>query len=81
MVPFVMAAGAAQYPIKKFVFALGLGRAVRYTLLAFMAARYGRSVIAWPSNIGTSTLYVFLGVVAAGIAIVFLVWRAKRNQK
>jgi membrane protein YqaA with SNARE-associated domain len=30
------AAGAMQYPVKKFLFALSLGRAVRYTLLAFM---------------------------------------------
>src|SRR5215469_4886514 len=66
MVPFVMAAGAAQYPIKKFVFAMALGRGVRYTLLAFMAARYGRSVLAWLSSIGTSTLFIFVGSVAVG---------------
>jgi len=40
MVPFVLTAGAMQYPVKKFVFALSLGRAVRYGLLAFLAGLY-----------------------------------------
>ena len=70
-----------QYPVKKFLFALSLGRAVRYTLLAFMAARYGRSVIVWLSNIGTSTLYVVFGATATRIVILFLFLPAKRQRQ
>jgi membrane protein DedA with SNARE-associated domain len=44
MVPFVLAAGAMEYPVKKFLVAMALGRSVRYTILAFLAARYGRHV-------------------------------------
>jgi membrane protein YqaA with SNARE-associated domain len=35
--PFLLAAGALQYSRSKFVAALALGRAIRYTLLAFLA--------------------------------------------
>jgi len=79
MVPFVMAAGATQFPVKKFLFALTVGRGVRYTFLALMAARYGRSVIAWLSNIGPTTVYSLLGAGVTGIVILFLVLRAKRR--
>ena len=44
MLPFLFAAGTMQYPVRKFLFALSLGRLVRYTLLAFLAARYGRQI-------------------------------------
>ena len=37
MVPFLFAAGAMQYSVKKFLFALTLGRIIRYSLLAFLA--------------------------------------------
>src|SRR5712692_9986460 len=44
MLPFLFAAGTMQYPVRKFLLALTLGRIVRYTLLAFLAARYGRQI-------------------------------------
>ena len=43
--PSLLAAGALQYPAKKFMLALTLGRTIRYTLLAFLAARYGRRLV------------------------------------
>jgi membrane protein YqaA with SNARE-associated domain len=80
MVPFVMAAGAAQYPVKKFVFALSLGRAVRYTLLAFLAARYGRHILSFFHRFGGASqiaIAVMLILCAAGLLFVIL-W--KRRQ-
>jgi membrane protein YqaA with SNARE-associated domain len=46
MVPFLFAAGAMQYPIKKFLVALTLGRICRYLILSYLAARHGRQIIA-----------------------------------
>ena len=43
--PFLLMAGALQYPLKKFVLVLGAGRIVRYTLLAYLSARYGRRIM------------------------------------
>src|SRR5271163_4868272 len=45
--PFLVAAGAMQYPVRKFLAALALGRIPRYTLLAYLSARYGRKIIAF----------------------------------
>lgn len=43
--PFLVAAGALQYSRGKFLAALAIGRGIRYTLLAFLAATYGRSIL------------------------------------
>jgi membrane protein YqaA with SNARE-associated domain len=45
MVPFVLVAGALQYPLKKFLIAMSIGRAVRYTVFAWLAAHYGRHIL------------------------------------
>jgi membrane protein YqaA with SNARE-associated domain len=52
MVPFVFAAGAMQYPARKFLAALTLGRTSRYMILAYLAARYGRQIIAFITKHG-----------------------------
>src|SRR5271154_446047 len=46
MVPFVIAAGALQYSPKKFLAAMTLGRVVRYCILAYLGAVYGRQIFA-----------------------------------
>ena len=45
MSAFIIAAGALQYPIKKFISAVALGRAVRYALVGYLASRYGHALI------------------------------------
>jgi hypothetical protein len=47
VVPFLLAEGAMQYPAKKFLVALTLGRIFRYMILAYLAARYGRHIISF----------------------------------
>src|SRR5436309_1241734 len=42
MVPFLVAAGSAQYPVAKFLVAFAAGRVLRFFLLALLAVRYGR---------------------------------------
>jgi membrane protein YqaA with SNARE-associated domain len=37
--------GAMQYSVKKFLLAMTLGRIVRYMILAYLAARYGRKML------------------------------------
>jgi membrane protein YqaA with SNARE-associated domain len=74
MVPFLFAAGAMQYPAKKFLAALAVGRTIRYTLLAYLAAAYGRHIIAVIVKHGHP--YV-VGIILAvlGVAItVFYFW-------
>jgi membrane protein DedA with SNARE-associated domain len=72
MVPFLLAAGAAQYPRKKFLAALALGRSFRYGTLAFLAATYGRRILRIILQHGRSLLLIVCIVVAAAILIILL---------
>lgn len=73
MVPFLFAAGAMQYPVRKFLVALSLGRVCRYMILAYLAARYGRQIIAFIAGHGHPLVValIFFGVVAALMAYYF----------
>jgi len=75
MVPFLFAAGAMQYPAKKFLAALAVGRIFRYMLLAYLAARYGRKIIKVIAQLGHPVVVgIILGVIAIA-AVVFYFWR------
>ena len=81
MVPFLFAAGAMQYSVRKFLVALTLGRIVRYSLLAFLAARYGRQVLTVISRPGYPVLIAALGLIAAAMAtLIFILVRKRKNQ-
>src|SRR5271169_3384242 len=45
IVPMLLAAGAMQYPTKKFLTALAVGRGIRFTILAYLGFRYGRHIV------------------------------------
>lgn len=81
MVAFVFAAGAMQYSVKKFLFALALGRAVRYSLLAFLAARYGRHVLRVISQHGHPVLIAIIGLIAAVMAALIFIIVSKRKKQ
>ena len=81
MLPFLFAAGTMQYPVRKFLFALSLGRMVRYTLLAFLAARYGRQILAVISLHAHPTLFVVVGLIATVAVIVFVAFVGKRQER
>ncbi len=80
MVPFVIVAGAMQYSSKKFLAALTLGRAIRYSVLALLAAHYGRQIVGFLSQHGHPYLYAAVGVLAIAGVIVLLVFAAKRKK-
>jgi len=69
MVPVLLAAGVADYSRKKFLGALTTGRGVRYTVIAFLGAMYGRQIIHVLAKHERPFL-IGLGIcVAAGIAV------------
>jgi membrane protein YqaA with SNARE-associated domain len=45
IVPMLLAAGAMQYPTRKFIAALTVGRGIRYTILGYLGAHYGRHIV------------------------------------
>jgi membrane protein DedA with SNARE-associated domain len=80
MVPFVLAAGATKYSLKKFLVALTLGRIVRYSVLSLLAAHYGHQIISFIHEHGHPVLLVVAGVVAIAAAV-FLVLRYGKKGK
>jgi membrane protein YqaA with SNARE-associated domain len=80
MVPFVLAAGAMQYPVKKFLFALTLGRSLRYSILALLAARYGGQILVFIGKLGQPRALVAIVVIAATPIVLFLVIRKIRRS-
>ena len=81
MVLFLFAAGAMQYSVKKFLLAITLGRIVRYSLLAFLAARYGRKVLTVLSQHGHPAIIVFITLIAAVMAVVAFLLLRKREKR
>jgi membrane protein YqaA with SNARE-associated domain len=81
MVAFMFAAGAMQYSVKKFLVALTLGRIVRYSLLAFLAARFGRQVLRVISQHGHPVLIAVIGLIAAAMAALIFILVSKRKKQ
>jgi membrane protein YqaA with SNARE-associated domain len=69
------AAGASEYPVKKFLIVVGLCRAARYSLIAVLAEHYGRHFVRAVRNPGQYWGWLLLfaaiiaGIVASGIMI------------
>lgn len=81
MVPFILAAGAMQYSEKKFLISFGIGRGIRFTILAFLGARYGEYLLKAIYRYGVPLLIVFL-VGCAGIGIWYLVrYKKQKNTR
>jgi LPXTG-motif cell wall-anchored protein len=79
MTPFLFAAGAMQYPAKKFLAALALGRLVRYSALAYLSARYGRQIISFIEEHGHPAVLTILGIVLVAACAAFLFLRRKKR--
>jgi len=81
MVPFLLAAGAMQYPPRKFLAALTLGRMSRYMILAYLAARYGRQIIAFLAEHGHPVLVAAILTLISATTAVFYFWQGSKNKK
>jgi membrane protein YqaA with SNARE-associated domain len=74
--PVILTAGALHYPRKNFLAALGLGRAVRYFILAFAAHIYGRALLRTLANYYKPFLYALIAAAVLGTvgALVYFKW-------
>ncbi len=43
--PMLLAAGAMQYPTRKFLTALAVGRGIRFSILGYLGYHYGRTIV------------------------------------
>jgi membrane protein YqaA with SNARE-associated domain len=76
---FLFVAGAMQYSVEKFLVALTLGRIVRYSLLGYLGARYGRHVLTMIARHGHPVLLAVIGLIAAALAA--LIFHFARKSK
>ena len=80
MVPFVIAAGALQYSSKRFLAAITAGRLVRYCILAYLGATYGRKIFRVILAHAEAALIVTIAlVVVAALVLLLLYLRRKRG--
>ena len=78
--PSLFAAGALQYPVRKFLIALTLGRTARYTLLAFLAARYGRRIVASILRHAHPVQWAMIGLAAIAVLVLLYFVLVKRQK-
>jgi len=82
LVPVLLAAGAMQYPRRKFLSSLTAGRGVRYSIVAGLGALYGNSIVAFFSRYYKSALLILVSLAAiGGIVTLFEYRRSRRKQK
>ena len=68
IVPMLLAAGAMQYPTRKFLAALAVGRGIRFTILGYLGAHYGRHIMNFFSRYYWHVLLVLIAFsVLAGL--------------
>jgi membrane protein YqaA with SNARE-associated domain len=79
-VPFLLAAGAMQYSVKKFLLAMTLGRIARYMILAYLAARYGRKMLPFLLQHGHPVVAAVVGLAVTSV-LVYIVFRGIKSKK
>jgi len=80
MVPFLLTAGAMQYPRRKFLAALTLGRGVRFTIVAYLGSRYGARILQWLGRYYEPILYGLIGLAVVGSLTALYLWRHNRHK-
>jgi membrane protein YqaA with SNARE-associated domain len=83
MVPVLMAAGVLQYSRNRFLAALGLGRAVRFFFIAFLANLYGTAIVGWLGRYYKPLLYALICLaIAGGIgAVLYFKWYRPTHRR
>jgi membrane protein YqaA with SNARE-associated domain len=80
LLPFVLTAGALQYSPYKFTTAIAAGRFARYTILGFLAARYGRGILKYLTSDGHVIMVSAVVLLVAAVSVtVFLLTRKRKK--
>lgn len=80
IVPMLLAAGAMQYPTRKFLTALAVGRGIRFTILAYLGVRYGRHIVNFFARYYWHVLFVVIAFSLLG-GILALVQYARARKR
>ena len=81
LVPFLIAAGAMQYSRRKFLLALSLGRAIRYSILAALGVHYGKPILGFFRHYNKMAILVLVGLAVVGGVVTLLGYLRSRKTK
>lgn len=79
-VPFLLAAGAMQYPRRKFIAAITLGRGVRYSIVAWLGFHYGRHILRFFDQYYKPALAVLIGLAVIGTVLTIVQYRRYKKK-
>jgi membrane protein YqaA with SNARE-associated domain len=78
--PFLVSAGALDFPIRKYMVALTTARTIRYFALCFIGARYGRGILHFFSRHHVALLVTFsVLAIGAGLVIGWYIWKRRKH--
>ncbi len=80
IVPMLLAAGAMQYPTKKFLTALTVGRGIRYTILAYLGSHYGRNIVKSFARYYMPTLILLIAFSVIGALLGLFEYKRRRKS-
>jgi membrane protein YqaA with SNARE-associated domain len=81
LVPVLLAAGALQYPPKKLVAALTLGRSIRYCLVAGLGSLYAKPITSFFNHYYKPTALVLAALAGIGSFFAMLEYLRVRKRK
>ena len=81
LVPFLIAAGAMQYSRRKFLLALVLGRAIRYSIVAALGVHYGKPILAFFRHYNKLAVLVLVGLAVIGGAFTLIGYLRSRKAR
>jgi membrane protein YqaA with SNARE-associated domain len=77
---FVLSAGVAEMSFPRFLFAIFVGRFVRFTVESILIVRYGREVGTFVGSAFHNHLRLVIAIVAAAALIGWWIWRLRRSR-
>ena len=81
VVPVLAVAGVLHYPPKKFLAAIGTGRAIRFFAVAYLASLYGHVILTWFAHSYKPVLYALIALaLAAGLWALVYFGRLRRQK-
>jgi len=80
--PFLIVAGALKYPKRYFLVAVGLARAIRYSLLAWLGSMYSKQIFGFFHHYYRPMLWTVVSLaVIGGLLALYWTWKRKRQGK
>jgi membrane protein YqaA with SNARE-associated domain len=77
---FIMVAGALEYPLHRFLLAITSARLIRFMIVTWAAAHYGRQIFQFFGKYYEPALWTLVGIAVAG-AIVGLTYYLRRRNR